>query len=166
MDLFLVIFGFVLILAGIAGSVLPVLPGPLTGWFGLLCLYLSSWVEMNYYVLVITFVLSVGIFILDYLIPAIGAKKFGGSKKGAVGATVGMVIGLFLPIPLGFVIGAFVGAFVGEIIEKRDDIKRAWRAAIGSFLGFLTSTGLKLLLSFFFFGFYLYLVVSNWPLSL
>ena len=77
-----------------------------------------------------------------------------------------MVIGLFLPIPLGFVIGAFVGAFVGEIIQKRDDIKRAWRAAIGSFLGFLTSTGLKLLLSFFFFGFYLYLVVSNWPLSL
>ena len=163
MDLFLVLFGFVLILVGIAGSVLPVLPGPLTGWFGLLCLYLSSWMEMNYYVLTLTFILSVGIFILDYLIPSIGAKKFGGSKKGSVGATIGMVVGLFLPIPLGFVIGAFLGAFIGELIYKRDDLKRAWRSAVGSFLGFLTSTGLKLFLSLFFFGFYLYLVVSKWP---
>ncbi len=163
MDLFLVILGFALILVGIAGSVLPVLPGPMMGWFGLLCIYLSSWVEMNYYVLVITFVLSVGIFILDYLIPSIGAKKFGGSKKGAMGATIGLVIGLFLPIPLGFVLGAFFGAFIGEIIHKKDDVKRAWRSAIGSFLGFLTSTGLKLVVSLFFFGFYLYLVFSNWP---
>ena len=163
MDLFLVILGFVLILVGIAGSVLPVLPGPLMGWFGLLSLYLSSWVEMNYYVLIVTFVLSLGIFILDYLIPSIGAKRFGGSKKGATGATIGLVVGLFLPIPLGFVIGAFVGAFIGEIIHKRDDLRRAWRSAIGSFLGFLTSTGLKLVLSLFFFGFYVYLVASNWP---
>jgi uncharacterized protein YqgC (DUF456 family) len=165
MDLFLVILGFVLILVGIAGSVLPVLPGPLMGWFGLLSLYLSSWVEMNYYVLVITFILSLGIFILDYLIPSMGAKRFGGSKKGATGATIGLVVGLFLPIPLGFVIGAFVGAFIGEIIHKKDDLRRAWRSAIGSFLGFLTSTGLKLVLSLFFFVFYIYLVSSNWPSS-
>ena len=166
MDVLLVVLGFVLILAGIAGSVLPVLPGPLTGWFGLLCLYLSSWVEMNYYALVIMLVLSLGIFVLDYIIPSLGAKRFGGSRYGAIGATLGLVIGLILPIPLGFVIGAFAGAFIGELVHKRDDLKRAWRAAVGSFLGFLTSTGLKLALSFFFFVFYLYLVVSNWPSTL
>lgn len=163
MDIFLIILGFILVVAGIAGSVLPVLPGPITGWFGLLCIYLSSWVPINYYSLAITFVLSLGIFVLDYLIPSIGARKFGGSKKGANGALLGMLIGLVLPIPLGFVIGAFAGAFIGEIIHKRDDLKRAWRSALGSFLGFLTSTGLKLLVSLFFLGFYVYLLVDNWP---
>jgi uncharacterized protein YqgC (DUF456 family) len=118
---------------------------------------------MNYYFLGATLLLSLGIFILDYIIPSLGAKRYGGSKKGAVGATLGMLIGLFLPIPLGFVIGAFAGAFIGEIIHKRNDLKRAWRSAIGSFLGFLTSTGLKLLVSFFFLIFYVYLLVEYWP---
>jgi hypothetical protein len=163
MDVFLVILGLVLVLVGIAGSVLPVLPGPLMGWFGLLSIYLSSWVPVNRYVLGITLVLSLGIFILDYIIPSLGAKKYGGSKKGTTGATLGMIAGLFLPIPLGFVVGAFVGAFIGEIVHKRNDLKRAWRSAVGSFLGFLTSTGLKLLVSFFFLGFYVYLLMQYWP---
>lgn len=163
MDIILIILGSVLVLVGIAGSVLPVLPGPLTGWFGLLCIYLSSWVPINYYTLTVTFVLSVAILVLDYLIPAIGAKRFGGSKKGATGAIYGMLIGLFAPIPLGFVIGAFAGAFIGEIMHKRNDLKRAWRSAIGSFLGFLTSTGLKLLVSLFFLGYFVYLLITYWP---
>ena len=163
LDVFLIILGAVLVLAGIAGSVLPVLPGPLTGWFGLLCIYLSSWVPMNYYTLTITLVLSVAILILDYIIPSLGAKRYGGSKKGVTGATLGMIIGLFAPIPLGFVIGAFAGAFVGELIHKRNDLKRAWRSAVGSFLGFLTSTGLKLLVSLFFMGYFVYLLISYWP---
>ncbi len=163
LDAFLIILGSVLVLAGIAGSVLPVLPGPLTGWFGLLCIYLTSWVPINYYTLAITLVLSVAILVLDYLIPAIGAKRFGGSKKGTTGATLGMLIGLFAPIPLGFVIGAFAGAFIGEIMHKRNDVKRAWRSAVGSFLGFLTSTGLKVIVSLFFMAYYGYLVIEYWP---
>jgi uncharacterized protein YqgC (DUF456 family) len=163
LDIFLIIFGSVLVIAGIAGSVLPVLPGPLTGWFGLLCIYLSSWVPINYYTLSITFALSIAILVLDYVIPSLGAKRYGGSKKGVTGATLGMLIGLVAPIPLGFVIGAFAGAFVGELIHKRNDLKRAWRSAVGSFLGFLTSTGLKLLVSLFFLVYYGYLVMTYWP---
>ncbi len=163
MDVFLLVLGLILILLGIAGSVLPVLPGPILGWFGLLSTYLSSWVPLNRYVLGITLVLSLGIFILDYIIPSLGAKRYGGSKKGATGATLGMIVGLFLPIPLGFVIGAFAGAFIGEIIHKHNDLKRAWRSAVGSFLGFLTSTGLKLLVSLFFLGLYVYLLIQYWP---
>ena len=163
MDVILVILGMVLILLGIVGSVLPVLPGPILGWFGLLSIYLSSWVPMNRYVLGITLVLSLAIFILDYIIPSLGARRYGGSKKGATGATVGMIAGLLLPIPLGVVIGAFVGAFIGEIIHQHDDLKRAWRSAVGSFLGFLTSTGLKLLVSLFFLGLYVYLLIEYWP---
>ncbi len=163
MDVFLVILGLILVLLGIAGSVLPVLPGPILGWFGLLSVYLSSWVPVNRYVLGITLVLSVAIFILDYIIPSMGAKRYGGSKKGATGATLGMIAGLLLPIPLGFVIGAFAGAFIGEIIHQHNDLKRAWRSAVGSFMGFLTSTGLKLLVSLFFLGLYVYLLIQYWP---
>lgn len=163
MDVFLVILGLILVLLGIAGSVLPVLPGPILGWFGLLSVYLSSWVPVNRYVLGITLVLSVAIFVLDYIIPSMGAKRYGGSKKGATGATLGMIAGLLLPIPLGFVIGAFAGAFIGEIIHQHNDLKRAWRSAVGSFMGFLTSTGLKLLVSLFFLGLYVYLLIQYWP---
>ena len=163
MDVFLVILGLILVLLGIAGSVLPVLPGPILGWFGLLSVYLSSWVPVNRNVLGITLVLSVAIFILDYIIPSMGAKRYGGSKKGATGATLGMIAGLLLPIPLGFVIGAFAGAFIGEIIHQHNDLKRAWRSAVGSFMGFLTSTGLKLLVSLFFLGLYVYLLIQYWP---
>ena len=162
MDAFLILIGGILIIGGIAGSVLPVLPGPLIGWFGLLLLHLSNTVPMNYYTLGITFVVAVAIFVLDYFIPAMGAKRFGGSKKGATGATVGLLIGLVAPIPLGFVLGAFVGAFIGELMHQHDDLRRALRSATGSFLGFLTSVGMKLLVSFVFLALYIYLLYDNW----
>ena len=162
MDTFLILMGALLVLAGIAGSVLPVLPGPLTGWFGILLLYLTEMVPMNYYALGISFTIALAIFVLDYFIPAIGAKRFGGSKKGATGATLGLLIGLVAPIPFGFVIGAFAGAFIGELLHQHDDIKRAWRSAMGSFLGFLTSVGMKLLVSFVFLVFYVYLLFEHW----
>ena len=162
MDVFLILTGGVMILAGIAGSVLPVLPGPLTGRFGLLLLHLTKMVPMNYYTLGITFIVALAIFVLDYFIPAIGAKKFGGSKKGATGATIGLLIGLVAPIPFGFVIGAFAGAFIGELMHQHDDLKRAFRSAMGSFLGFLTSMGMKLLVSFVFLVLYAYLLYDNW----
>jgi len=158
MDLILVIFGLILVVLGIVGSVLPVLPGPLTGWFGILLLFLTKSVPMNYYLLGITLGIAVVIFILDYIIPGLGAKRFGGSKKGAVGATLGLIIGLILPIPLGFVIGAFVGALIGELIHDHKDLKRALRSAYGSFIGFLASTTMKLFLSIIFLAIYLYQV--------
>ena len=156
MDLILLIFGLILVVLGIVGSVLPVLPGPLTGWFGLLLLFLTKSVPMNYYWLGITLGIAILIFILDYIIPGLGAKRFGGSKKGAAGATLGLIIGLILPIPFGFVIGAFVGALIGELIHNPKDLKRALRSAFGSFIGFLASTTMKLFVSIVFLAIYLY----------
>ena len=156
MDLILVIFGFILVILGIIGSFLPVLPGPMTGWIGILLLFLTKTIPMNYYWLGITFGIAVLIFILDYIIPGLGAKRFGGSKKGATGATLGLIIGLLLPIPLGFVIGAFVGAFIGELIHDPKDLKRALRSAFGSFIGFLASTTMKLFVSVMFLAIYCY----------
>lgn len=162
MDLFLVLLGLILVILGIVGSVLPVLPGPITGWLGLLLLFLTGTIPINYYLLGITFFVAVAIFILDYLIPGLGARKFGGSKKGATGATIGLIIGLVLPIPLGFVIGAFAGALTGELIHDPKDLKRAFKSAFGSFIGFLASTTMKLFTSLIFLVIFSYTLIEHW----
>ena len=143
MDIFLLIIGFLFILLGIAGALLPVLPGPLTSWFGLLSLYFTSIIPINYTFLGGTLSIAILIWILDYIIPAIGTKRFGGSKYGAYGTTIGLLIGLFSPIPFGILIGAFSGAFIGEILFDKTNTKRAFKASIGSLLGLLTSATIK-----------------------
>ncbi len=157
MDTFLLITGFLLTLAGIIGSLIPVLPGPPTSWVGLLLLYLTTIVPLDWWVLGISLGIAVIITILDYVIPAMGTKKSGGSRYGMWGTTLGLFIGLFfIPLPLGFLIGAFAGAFVGELLFDSKDSKRALKAAFGSFLGFLTSTFIKLVVSFSFMIFYIF----------
>jgi len=143
MDIFLVILGFVFTCLGIIGSFLPVLPGPITSWVGLLLLHLTSVVPQNWTFLGITLAIAVFIFILDYFIPAMGTKRFGGSKYGVYGTTIGLIVGLFTPIPFGILIGAFVGALVGELIYDSKDTNRAIKASFGAFLGFLASATIK-----------------------
>ena len=128
---------------GLIGSFLPVLPGPLTSWLGLLILYFTSIVPMNYTFLGITLAIAIFIWVLDYIIPAIGTKRFGGSKYGVYGTTIGLLIGLFSPIPLGILLGAFLGAFIGEMLHDKTNTKRAFRASIGSLLGLITSATIK-----------------------
>jgi len=143
MDLFLLTIGFLCVMLGLIGSFLPVLPGPLTSWLGLLILYFTSIVPMNYTFLGITLAIAILIWILDYIIPAIGTKRFGGSKYGVYGTTIGLLIGLLSPIPFGILIGAFLGAFIGEILHDKTNTKRAFKASIGSLLGLITSTTIK-----------------------
>jgi uncharacterized protein YqgC (DUF456 family) len=150
MDIFLLIIGFLLVILGIVGSFLPVLPGPLTGWFGLLVLHFTSIIPMNSTFLGITLAISIFIWILDYIIPAIGTKRFGGSKYGVYGTTIGLIIGLFSPIPFGILIGAFFGALVGELIYDSKDTKRAIKASFGSFIGLLASATIKFSIAFVF----------------
>ena len=143
MDIFLLTIGFLFVMLGIIGSFLPVLPGPLTSWLGLFILYYTSIVPMNYTFLGITLAIAILIWILDYIIPAIGTKRFGGSKYGVYGTTIGLLIGLFSPIPLGILIGAFLGAFIGEILHDKTNTKKAFKASIGSLLGLITSATIK-----------------------
>jgi uncharacterized protein YqgC (DUF456 family) len=140
---------------GILGSFLPVLPGVPLSWVGLLLLYLAPSVPINYWVLGIAFILAAIIYALQLVIPAMGTKKYGGSKAGMWGATIGLVIGIFVPIPLGVIIGAFAGAFIGEIINKSDS-KSALRAAYGSFIGLLASTFMELVVAVGFLIFFSY----------
>ncbi len=155
MDIFLALLGLVFVILGIIGSFLPILPGPLTGWFGLLILHMTSVIEMNWVFLGITLGVAIFIWLIDYIIPAMGTKRFGGSKYGIYGTTIGLIIGLFFLGPLGIIIGPFAGAFIGEMIYDNQDSNRALKAAFGAFVGFLFSTGLKFMVSLIFTGLYI-----------
>jgi len=151
MDIFLIFVAALFMLLGIIGSFLPILPGPLTSWFGLLILHLTDTIPMNWTFLGIWLAVAIIVWLLDYFIPAMGTKRFGGSRYGMIGTTIGLLVGLFSPIPFGIIIGAFVGALIGELINKNDkDV--ALKAAFGSFLGFLTSTFLKFIFAIIYLG--------------
>ena len=146
---------------GIIGSLLPALPGPPISWVGILLLYFCPGMETNYWLLGITLLIAVVIGILDYVIPAKGTKYFGGSKYGIWGTNIGLVVGIFAPIPFGFLIGPFVGALVGELIYNSQEKGRAFKAATGSFIGFLAGTFMKVLVSLLFLGLFFVLVWQN-----
>ncbi|MFH4963403.1 DUF456 domain-containing protein [Gaetbulibacter sp. M235] len=154
MDIILIIISALFILLGLFGSVLPILPGPPLSWLGLLILHLTKAVQMNTTLLIITGIIAIIIFVLDYIIPAVGTKKFGGSKAGMIGTSIGLVVGLVSPIPGGIILGPFIGAFIGEMINKNDS-KSAIKAAFGSFIGFIASTFIKFIVSIIFLGIYI-----------
>ena len=138
MEILLICLSAVFILLGIAGSFLPILPGPITGWVGLLLLHQTARVPNNTSLLISTFIIALVVFLIDYIIPILGTKKFGGSKKGMIGATLGVLVGLVFLGPLGVLVGPFVGAYLGELLGNPKDSKKALKAAFGSLIGFLT----------------------------
>ena len=147
MDITLAVLGTALVLVGFVGSILPIIPGPPISWAGLLLLKWTDFVNdhgaayENALWILLFFVVLVTI--LDYVVPIMGTKKYGGSKRGVWGATIGVVVGLFFG-PLGIIIGPFLGAYIGEITTGKKD-RDALRAAWGSFMGFLLGVGLKLM---------------------
>jgi uncharacterized protein YqgC (DUF456 family) len=145
-DYLLLTGAIILMILGIIGCLLPVLPGPPLSFVGILLLHFSRFAEFSRERLIILAIIAVVVTILDYIVPIWGTRRFGGSKYGVRGATVGLIIGLFLG-PAGIIVGPFLGAFVGELIYK-DDVNYALKAGFGSLLGFLTGVGLKLAASF------------------
>lgn len=141
-DYILLSLAVILMLIGIIGCLVPVLPGPPLSYLGLILLHVSRFAQFSKSILIALAIVTVVVTIVDYVVPIWGTKKFGGSKYGTRGATVGLIIGLFLG-PAGIIIGPFLGAIVGELIFK-DDMKYAVKAGFGSLLGFLTGIGLKL----------------------
>ena len=117
MDIFLLIIGLLFCIIGIIGSFIPIIPGPITSWMGLLLLHFTSFVPIEIYFLIGSFLIAITVFILDLIIPIIGLKKLGGTKKGLIGATIGLLIGFFLG-PIGVLTGPFIGALSGELMNN------------------------------------------------
>jgi len=154
MDLFLLILSAMLIISGIIGSFIPILPGPLTSWFGLFSLNLISTVEIDKTLLIITFIIALIIFVLDSLIPIYGSKYFGATKYGILGALIGLLIGIITPIPFGIIIGPILGALIGELLFN-NDLKKSIKSSIGVLIGFLASTFIKFITSVIYLMIYL-----------
>lgn len=160
MDFVFEIVGFLFVLLGIVGSFLPVLPGPLTGWVGLFLLHQSDRIPQDNTFLLTSFAIALLVFLIDYVIPALGTKKFGGSKKGIIGSTIGLVIGLLFLGPLGIIVGPFLGAYSGELLNKTDQ-KQALKAALGSLIGFLTGVFLKFAVALVFCFYYIKIYTTH-----
>jgi uncharacterized protein YqgC (DUF456 family) len=146
MDYFLLSLAILLMIIGIIGCLIPVLPGPPLSYLGILILHFTKYADFSKNLLLILGGVAIIVTILDYFVPVWGTKKFGGSKYGVRGATIGLIVGLFFGPP-GIILGPFLGAIIGEMIFK-DDFKYALKAGFGSLLGFLTGIGLKLAASF------------------
>ena len=159
MDIFLLILSFAIMIVGIIGSVIPVLPGPLSSWIGLFLFSMISDVQVNTTLLVTTFIIALIIFILDYILPIYTSKKFGASKYGIIGASIGTITGLFIP-PFGIIIGAIIGAISGELLLNKN-FKKSFKAGIGVFLGLIVSGLSKALISSVYLVLYIKLFLDN-----
>ena len=153
MDLLLLRVSLLLCLIGIVGSFLPIIPGPLTSWLGILLLNLTSAVEFNLNFVLITFTVAVSVGILDYIIPILGVKKLGGSRSGQIGTTVGLIVALIILGPIGIIIGPFMGALLGEMSTNKS-IQDSLKPAFGSFIGVIAGSVIKFLISLSFLFFY------------
>lgn len=144
METILIVLGAICIIAGFVGSFLPVVPGTPVTYGGLLILQLATSPFSTSFLLwwlLIVIVLQV----LDNVIPIYGTKKFGGSAYGVWGSIAGMVVGLFFA-PIGIIVGPLAGAFIGELIGGKTS-DRALKSAIGSFVGLMANTLLKVIAS-------------------
>ncbi len=145
-EILLIVLAFIMLLIGLFGAVLPILPGPPLSLGGLLLLHFGTRAEFSEKTLWFYVIITIIVTIIDYLLPVWGTKKTGGSKHGVFGATIGLVIGIFFFPPFGLIIWPFIGAFVAELVNGAQT-NRALKSAIGSFLGLVTGTLLKLIVS-------------------
>lgn len=140
------VLGACLVLAGFVGIVIPALPGILLLYGGL---FLAAWAEGFQFVgsgtLVVLGMMALVAYAVDFAAGILGAKHFGASRQAMIGAAIGMFFGLFLGLP-GLLLGPFFGAMAGEYLAQRD-LFQAGRAGVGTWLGLLVGTAVKLAIS-------------------
>lgn len=143
MDIFLLVIAFIFLFVGIIGCIVPGLPGTPIAYAGLWIAQATDKVDFSWQMLLIWGIVVVVVSILDYVVPAWGTKRYGGTKYGVWGSTIGVFAGLFAG-PWGVIIGPLLGAIIGELLGGKET-KEALRAGWGSFLGLLCGTIIKLI---------------------
>jgi uncharacterized protein YqgC (DUF456 family) len=151
----MVLVGGAMVLAGLAGSVLPALPGVPLVFGGLL---VAAWADdfqrVGWLTLTFLGLLTILSFVIDFAAMAMGAKRVGATRLAILGAALGALAGLFLGIP-GLILGPFVGAVAGELISH-GKVEQAARAGIATWMGLLFGTLAKLALVFAMVGIFLF----------
>jgi hypothetical protein len=149
----LLVLGFVLVVVGILGTVLPALPGPVFVFVGLA---LAAWAEDFVFVgpgtLAVLAMLTGATFLVDFVATALGARKLGATPRAATGAALGALVGIFFGLP-GVIIGPFAGAVLAELSERRT-LQQASRAGVGAWIGVVLGVAAKLALNFAMIGIY------------
>jgi uncharacterized protein YqgC (DUF456 family) len=149
-----IVIGSIFVLVGIAGCVLPILPGPVLIFLGLLILALLKdfFPPLTPTLMIVMAILTVIVTIGDYMIPLWGAKKYGTSKWGIWGSVAGMAIGLLFS-PFGMLLGAVIGAVAVEWLvqkEKGKAFKAGWGIIVGSLLGAVLKLGVSGMMVYYF----------------
>src|SRR5690606_13866240 len=135
----------ILLVLGIAGTILPVLPGLLLSLCGVLIYKFGTGSDLSMAYIWIFSILTLASIVLNYVIPAKTNRRYGGTRWGSIGSVIGTVVGFFIPIPFGFLIGMFAGVFVGELLHDASDRKKAFNSMKGAFIGFIIGTGFNLM---------------------
>ncbi len=143
MDIFLMIAAGIFLLAGLVGCIVPVIPSVPLSYIGLLLLHCTDRVQFSLTFLLVWLGVVALLQVLDYVIPSVSTKLTGGSKWGVWGSAIGLLAGMFFGV-WGIVLGPFVGAVVAELIAGRQT-KTALKAGLGSFIGLMTGTIVKLI---------------------
>ena len=146
METLIVILAVLAGVIGIAGSILPALPGTSFSWIGLFLLYMWGPEAVPVKVLIIWGIVVIAVSVVDYVVPMFFTKATGGRKYAERGAMIGLVAGIVLT-PVGMILGSFLGAFFAELYWGGKDRRAALKAALGSFAGFIAGTGIKTIAS-------------------
>jgi len=146
-DIFLYVLAALLVVIGIAGSILPALPGlPLVFGGLLLAAWTGDFQQVGWMTLSVLLVLTLLAMAIDLIASLLGTQRVGASGLAVLGAAIGTVLGLFFGL-IGLLLGPFVGALLGELIAGRG-LQQAARAGIGAWIGFVVGTLAKLALAF------------------
>ena len=143
----LIVIGLILNIIGIIGVILPALPGIVLNYIALILLYIAKGeVKFSLRMIIVFGMLTLLVTLLDYILPLLGARKYGASRMGIWGAVMGMLLGIIFFPPFGIIFGLLIGAFVGELIAGKDQ-SQAFKAGFATFIGVLSSIVVKLILA-------------------
>ncbi|WP_300675565.1 DUF456 domain-containing protein [Soonwooa sp.] len=141
-DGLITLVSIILLIIGILGTFLPVLPGLVISLAGFLIFKFGTDSPMPMLYVWIFAILTLASAVLNYVIPARTNKKYGGTRWGSIGSFVGTIAGMFLiPVPFGFLIGMLLGVLIGELLHDINDRKKAFNSMKGALIGFLYGTG-------------------------
>ena len=143
----MIILAFLLLLIGLLGSIVPILPGPPLSYIGLLLMQWSKYGGFTASFLWFWGVVTVIVTITDYFLPALMVHKFGGSRWATTGSILGLLIGMVFFPPFGLIVGSFVGALAGELFNNHINSAKAFKVSTGAFLAFLFGTSAKMITS-------------------
>ncbi|QSX07869.1 DUF456 domain-containing protein [Alkalibacter rhizosphaerae] len=152
MNIWALIAAILLFITGIAGTVLPMLPGPVFIFGGMLFYgIVTDFISLDSNFFLLQAVALVILFLVDYVSSAVGTKFFGGTKRTAVAAAIGTVVGLVVFGPIGLAIGPFLGSVLTELING-NTTDRAIRIGFGALIGLLGGTLLKIVIELIMIG--------------